>query len=77
MITSGISKINVSGGIIVCQLWWDEANGKRWQFYGLPQQIDTTAVVNDVDKQAVTMTSDGPVYLITSNTFSATSVIRA
>jgi hypothetical protein len=77
MITSGISKINISGGIIVCDLWWDEANGKRWCFYGLPQQVDTTAAANDVDKQAVTMIVDGPLYLITSNTFTATSVIRA
>lgn len=77
MITSGVSKINISGGIIVCQLWWDETNGKRWQFFGLPTQQDTTIAANDVDKQTVQMTADGPLYLVTSNTFSTTSVKQA
>ena len=76
MIKSGGSKINISGGVIVVQLWWDEANGKRWCFYGLPQQEDTTVASNDVDKQTVTMTATGPVYIITSNTFSTTTVIQ-
>ncbi len=74
MIKSGMSQINISGGIIVVQLWWDEANGKRTVFYGLPQQEDTTVASNDVDKQTVTMTSTGPVYYVTSNTFSTATV---
>lgn len=77
MIKSGGSKINVSGGIIVAQLWWDETNGKRWQFFGLPTQQDTTVAANDVDKQNVQMTADGPLYLVTSNTFSTTTVKQA
>jgi hypothetical protein len=77
MITSGMSKINISGGIIVCQLWWDETNGKRWQFFGIPTQQDTTIAANDVDKQTVQMTADGALYLVTSNTFTITSVKQA
>lgn len=74
MITSGIGKINISGGIIMCQLWWDETNGKRWQFFALPTQVDTTVASNDVDKQTYQMTNDGPLYLVTSNTFSTATV---
>lgn len=77
MIKSGGSKINISGGIVVCQLWWDETNGKRWQFYALPTQVDTTVVANDVDKQTYQMTNDGPLYLVTSNTFNTTTVKQA
>lgn len=77
MIKSGVSKINISGGIVVCQLWWDETNGKRWQFYALPTQVDTNVAANDVDKQTYQMTNDGPLYLVTSNTFSTTTVKQA
>jgi hypothetical protein len=77
MITSGMSQINISGGIILCQLWWDEPNGKRWQFYALPTSIAQTVVVNDVDKQTVQMSASGAVYLVTSNTFSTTTVTQA
>lgn len=72
--TTGMSGINTSGGIIACQLWWDEANGKRYQFFALPTQQDTTVAANDVDKQTVQLTNDGPVYQITSNTFSTATV---
>jgi len=67
---------NISGGIILCQLWWDEANGKRWQFYALPTGISQNIVANDVDKQSINMQASGPVYIITSNTFSTTTVIQ-
>lgn len=77
MISSGVGQINVSGGIILCQLWWDETNGKRWQFYGLPTGLTTTVAVNDIDKQQVQMSATGAVYLITSNTFSTTTVVQA
>lgn len=77
MISSGVGQINVSGGIVLCQLWWDETNGKRWQFYGLPTGLTTTVAVNDVDKQQVQMSATGAVYLITSNTFSTTTVVQA
>lgn len=73
----GTGGTNISGGIIVCQLWWDEGNGKRWQFYGLPTGLDTTIASNEIDKQTVKMQADGAVYLITSNTFNTTNVIQA
>jgi hypothetical protein len=66
---------NVSGGIILCQLWWDETNGRRYQFYALPTGINQTVAANDIDKQSINMTATGPVYLVTSNTFSITTVI--
>lgn len=74
MITSGVSQINVSGGCILCQLWWDETNGKRYQFYALPTSISQNVVVNDVDKQSVNFTNTGPVFVVTSNTFTTTTV---
>jgi hypothetical protein len=74
MITSGVDKINISGGIIVCQLWWDKTDGKRYQFFALPTQVDTTVAANDVDKQTYQMQADGPVYQITSNTFTTATV---
>lgn len=77
MITSGVGKINISGGIIVCQLYWDKPNGRRWAFYALPTQQDTTVAANDIDKQTVQLTNDGPLYRITSNTFNTTTVIQA
>lgn len=76
MITSGVGQINVSGGIILCQLWWNESGGDRFQFYALPTQISQTVVVNDVDKQSVNFTATGPVYEVLSNTFSPTTVIQ-
>lgn len=76
MITSGVSQINVSGGIILCQLWFNESGGQRWQFYAFPTGITNTVAANDVDKQAVNFQSTGPVYFITSNTFSTTTVIQ-
>lgn len=76
MITSGLSQINTSGGIILCQLWFNEAGGARWQFYAFPTQIQDTIMSDDVDKQAVNFTATGPVYLITSNSFSTTTVIQ-
>jgi hypothetical protein len=74
---TGDGSINISGGVIVCQLWWDEANGKRWQFFGLPTGVDTNVAANDVDKQTVSMTADGPLYEVLSNTFNTTNVKRA
>lgn len=76
MISSGVGQINISGGIILCQLWFNEAGGQRWAFYALPTGITETIVANDVDKQSVNFIADGPLYLITSNTFSTTTVIQ-
>lgn len=76
MITSGVSQINISGGIIMCQLWFNESGGARWQFYALPTGITDTIVATDVDKQSVNFTATGPVYLVTSNTFSTTTVTQ-
>jgi hypothetical protein len=73
---TGMSGINTSGGVIVCQLWWDETNGRRYQFFALPTQLDTTVVSSDVDKQTVQMTVTGPLYQITSNTFTTATVTR-
>jgi hypothetical protein len=70
----GVGKINTSGGIVVCQLWWNVAGGKRYQFFALPTGIDTTVAANDIDKQSVKMSADGPIYEVLSNTFSATNV---
>lgn len=76
MISSGMSKINISGGVILCQLWFDEANGDRYQFYGLPTGITQTAAANDVDTQQATFQSTGPAYAVYGNTFSTTTVIQ-
>jgi hypothetical protein len=70
----GIGNINTSGGIVVCQLYWDKSGGKRYQFFALPTGIDTTVASNDIDKQSVKMSADGPVYEVLSNTFSTTTV---
>jgi hypothetical protein len=75
--TGGGTVINISGGVILCQLWWDETNGKRYQFYALPTGITQTVVVNDVDKQVVTFTNTGPVFEVTSNSFTTTTVVLA
>lgn len=74
--TGGGTVINISGGIILCQLWWDETNGKRFEFYALPTGITETVVSNDVDKQSVNFQATGPVYLVTSNTFNTTTVVQ-
>jgi hypothetical protein len=76
MIT-GDGATNISGGIVVCQLYWDKAGGKRWQFYAIPTGVDTTVASNDIDKQSIKMTADGPVYEVLSDTFSTTTVKRA
>ncbi|SRR5579875_314213 len=75
MIT-GVGQINISGGIILCQLWFNESGGQRWQFYALPTQIQQVDAANDVEKQSVNFQAVGPVYLVTSNTFSTTTVTR-
>ena len=77
MISPGaVGNINISGGIIVCSLYWDQPNGKRFQFYALPTGLTTTVAANDVDKQQVQMSATGPVYEVTSNTFSTATVIQ-
>lgn len=73
MIT-GVGATNISNGLVLCQLWWDEANGKRWQFYARPTEVDQTVAANDVNRQTVKFQSSGPCYIVTSNTFSITSV---
>lgn len=75
-IGGGLGSINISGGVIVCQLWWDETNGKRYQFYGLPTGVDTNVAASDIDKQTVNMVADGPVYEVLSNTFNTTNVVQ-
>lgn len=75
MIT-GTGFTNISGGLILCQLWFNEASGQRWQFYALPTGISNTTVVNDIDKQSVNFQASGAVYLVTSNAFSTTTVIQ-
>ena len=75
MIT-GIGATNISNGIVACQLWFNEASGQRWQFYALPTGITENIVVNDIDKQSVNFIASGPIYLVTSNTFSTTTVIQ-
>lgn len=72
----GLGNINTSGGIVVAQLFWDKSGGKRYQFFALPTGIDTTVASNDIDKQSVKMSADGPIYTVTSNTFSTTAVKR-
>lgn len=74
---TGVGSTNISGGIILCQLWWDETNGKRWQFYALPTGITETIVAMDVDKQSVNFQATGAVYCVLSNTFSTANVIQA
>lgn len=75
MIT-GTGSTNISGGIIVCSLYWNVAGGSRWQFYGLPTGISQTVAANDVNKQSVTFQSTGPAYVILSNSFSTATVIQ-
>jgi len=74
MITDPLTSTNISGGIVVCQLWFDETNGKRWVFYAFPTGITDTVAVNDIDKQSVNFSATGPLYLITSNSFSTSTV---
>jgi hypothetical protein len=74
---TGVGSTNISGGIIVCALYWDKVGGQRWQFYALPSGVDTNVSANDIDKQSVRMSADGPLYIVTSNTFNTTTVKRA
>lgn len=77
MISPGaVGNINISNGIILCQLWWNEAGGQRFQFYALPTSVSQTVAANDVDKQSVNFSASGPIYRVTSNTFSTTAVIQ-
>lgn len=77
MISPGaVGNINISGGIILCQLWWDETNGRRYQFYAFPTSVQQTDAANDVEKQSVNFSATGPVYQVTSNSFSTATVIR-
>lgn len=77
MISPGaVGNINISGGIIMCQLWFNESGGQRWQFYGLPTGVTQTDMASDVEKQSINMQSTGPVYYVSSNSFSTTTVVR-
>lgn len=75
-ILTEMSATNISGGIILCQLWFNEVGGMRWQFYALPTGIAQNVDAMDVDKQSINFQSTGPIYFITSNTFSTTTVIQ-
>jgi hypothetical protein len=77
MITSGVGLINVSGGAILCQLWYNEAGGARFQFYARPTGITETVAETDIDQQNVTFQATGPIYNVSSNTFTTTTVIQA
>lgn len=76
--TTGVNQtqINFSGGIIVCQLWFYETGGDRWQFYAYPTGISETIAATDVDKQSVNFSATGPVYYVSSNTFSTSTVTQ-
>lgn len=68
--------LNTSNGIVLCQLWANEAIGFRWQFYALPTKTDATVQVSDVEKQDVDFQSTGPIYLLTSNSYSTATIIN-
>lgn len=72
----GEDAINISGGIVMCRLYWDKTNGKRFQFYALPTGVNTQVMANDLDKQTVNFQATGPVYKVLSDTFSTTNVKR-
>jgi hypothetical protein len=74
MITDPMTATNISKGLVLCQLWWDETNGKRWQMYCLPTEVDQTIVATDINKQTVKFINVGPAYIVYSNTFSTTNV---
>jgi hypothetical protein len=74
MISSGVGQINASGGIILCQLWFNEAGGQRYQFYALPTGETFNIAANDIEKETVNFTATGPVYAVLSNTFNTTNV---
>lgn len=77
MISPGaLGNINISGGIIVCALYWNEAGGARYQFYALPTGETFTVATQDVEKEAINFSATGPVYEITSNTFSTSTVVQ-
>jgi len=65
---------NTSGGIIVCSFYWDVTNSRRWQFYALTTGEDTNVVSQDVNKQTVNLVNTGPIYRITSSSFSTATV---
>lgn len=68
--------INISGGIVACYLYFDEANGKMWAFYAFPTGLSPTVAENDIDKQAITFAVTGPLYAILNSTFSTTTTFR-
>lgn len=68
--------LNTSNGIVLCALWANETTGFRWQFYALPTKTDATVMVSDVEKQDVGFQSVGPVYLLTSNSYSTATIIN-
>lgn len=71
---TGVGSINISGGIVVCRLYFNATTGDRWQFYAIPNGVSTTVAANDVDKQAVQFQVSGPLYHISSNTLNPTTV---
>jgi hypothetical protein len=72
----GDDAINISGGIVLCKLYWDKTNGKRFQFYALPTGVNTQVQASDLNKQTVNFQATGPVYEVLSNTLSTTNVKR-
>lgn len=72
----GTGATNISGGIVLCKLYWDKTNGKRFQFYALPTGVNTQVMASDLDKQTVNFQATGPVYEVLSNTLSTTNVKR-
>jgi hypothetical protein len=72
----GDDAINISGGIVLCKLYWDKTNGKRFQFYALPTGVNTQVMASDLNKQTVNFQATGPVYEVLSNTLSTTNVKR-
>jgi hypothetical protein len=72
----GTGATNISGGIVLCKLYWDKTNGRRFQFYALPTGVNTQVMASDLNKQSVNFQATGPVYEVLSNTFNATNVKR-
>lgn len=75
-VLSEMGVLNTSGGIILCQLWFNETGGMRWQFYALTTGIQQVDDAQDVEKQTLNFIASGAVYFITSNSFSTTTVTQ-
>ena len=67
---------NTSNALIGLQLWYYETGGYRWQCFANVTGVQEVVDAHDVDKQTINFQVYGPMYQITSNSLSSTTVTQ-